>query len=176
MRRLFAFCIVIGAFFLSTSIAETAATNGTIAVGGDSAALGADQTLQQHLKKKDAKSAGTLLDQDFSWTNEKGQTRRKTQFLKDAAAGSTDSDTEYMDTKAREYGQLAVVTGTSVQQNKDRTFFARVWVKRPGGWDAAHASGHGHRREGFSKSSAARSRKQPARCNGLRKSMPYSSV
>ena len=134
MRRLFVFCIVIGAFFLNTSTAKTARTNDAIAVAGDSAALQADQTLQQHIKKKDAKSAGTLLDQEFSWTNEKGQTRRKAQFLKDAAVGATDSDTEYMDTKAREYGQLAVVTGTSVQKNKERTFFARAWVKRPGGW------------------------------------------
>jgi hypothetical protein len=134
MRRLFAFCIVIGAFFLVTSTAKTATTNDTIAVAGDSTALQADQALQQYLKKKDAKSAGTLLDQDFSWTNEQGQTRRKAQFLKDAVGGSTDSDTEYADTKAREYGQLAVVTGTSVQKSKDRTFFARVWVKRSGGW------------------------------------------
>jgi len=134
MKRLFAFWILIGALFSSSPTAKTTTTNGTAAVSGDSAALQADQALQQYLKKKDAKSAGTLLDQEFSWTNEQGQTRRKTQFLKDAVAGSTDSDTEYMDTKAREYGQLAVVTGTSVLKNKDRTFFARVWVKRPGGW------------------------------------------
>ncbi len=45
------------------------------------------------LKKKDAKAAGALLDQQFTWTNKAGQTRKTAQFLKDAAAGAADSDT-----------------------------------------------------------------------------------
>ena len=101
--------------------------------GGDAAALQADNALQQALKKKDAKAAGALLDQDFTWTNEAGQTRKRVQFLRDAAAGGNDSDTAYSGLKARDYGQLAIVTGTATK-NTGGTFFARVWVKRPAGW------------------------------------------
>ena len=36
--------------------------------------------------------------------------------------------------KARDYGQLAVVTGIGKRTGHAGTFFARVWVKRPAGW------------------------------------------
>src|SRR5271169_6078247 len=103
-------------------------------VGGDAAALQADNALQMALKKKDAKAVGALLEQQFTWTNEGGQTRKSAQFLKDTAAGATDSDTAYADVKAHDYGQLAVVTGTGTHNGNVRIFFARVWVKGPAGW------------------------------------------
>src|SRR5215472_6541976 len=79
--------------------------------GADAAALQSDTTLQVALAHKDAKAAGALLDQDFSWTNDAGMTRKKAQFLTDAAAGSVIGDTEYTNLKAKDYGDLAVVTG-----------------------------------------------------------------
>ena len=133
MKRLLASFFVIGAFFFATWTA-----NGAVAfaagVSGDTTALQADNALQLALKNKDAKAAGALLDQQFTWTNWAGQTRKGAQFLRDAAAGATDSDTAYSDVKARDYGQLSIVTGTGTHNGNVRTFFARIWVKRPAGW------------------------------------------
>jgi hypothetical protein len=133
MRRLLASCFVIGAVYFATWT-----TNKTIAfaadAGGDAAALQADNALQVALRKKDAKAAGALLDQQFTWTNEAGQSLTSPQFLRDAAAGAAVGDTEYTDVKARDYGQLAIVTGIGKRTGRTGTFFARIWVKRPAGW------------------------------------------
>jgi len=133
MKRLLAGLFTILAICFGTWQENRAATFAAEGAG-DAAALQADNALQMALKKKDAKAVGALLDQEFTWTNEAGQTRKSAKFLKDAAAGATDSDTAYTDVKAHGYGQLAVVTGTGTHNGNVRTFFARVWVKRPAGW------------------------------------------
>ena len=133
MKRLLAIFFVIGAICFGTWSAEKAITFAE-GGGGDAAALQADTSLQIALKKKDAKAVGALLDQQFTWTNESGQTLTSAQFLKDAAAGTAVGDTEYNDVKARDYGQLAVVTGIGKRTGHAGTFFARIWVKRPAGW------------------------------------------
>jgi hypothetical protein len=133
MKRLLSGCFLIGAICFGTwTVNKTAAL---AAEGGDDAAvLQADTALQLSLKKKDAKAAGALLDQNFSWTNEAGSTRKSAEFLRDAAAGTVVGDTEYNNMKARDYGQLAVVTGVGKRTGHAGTVFARVWVKRPAGW------------------------------------------
>jgi hypothetical protein len=103
-----------------------------VAPENDSAALKADSDLQLALKNKDAKAIGKLLDQNFSWTNEKGQTETREKFVRDAAAGMANA--EYSGVKAHDYGELAVVSGTGKQAEGAETFFARVWVKRTAGW------------------------------------------
>ncbi len=134
MRRLLASCLAIGAICF---VAWTANEAKMIAVGdsgSDPAALKADQALQLALRNKNAKAVGVLLDKQFTWTNEAGQTRSGEQFLRDSAAGGASNDTEYADVKARDYGQLAIVTGTGVRQGHADAFFMRIWVKRPAGW------------------------------------------
>jgi hypothetical protein len=133
MRRLLASGFVVGAICFAAWTANKAITFAAQG-GGDVAALQADNSLQLALRKKDAKAAGALLDPQFSWTNEAGQTLVSAQFLRDAAAGTAVGDTEYTDVKARDYGQLAVVTGIGKRTGRTGTFFARVWVKRPAGW------------------------------------------
>jgi hypothetical protein len=132
MRRLFASCFVIGAICFAAWLSTRAIA--FAADGGDAVALQSDNALQMALRKKDAKAAGALLDQQFTWTNESGQTRKRAEFLNDAATGSVMGDTEYTDVKARDYGQLAVVTGIGKRTGHGGTFFARIWVKRPSGW------------------------------------------
>ena len=110
MRQLLASCFVIAAICFSSWSADEAITFAQDA-GGNAAALQSDTSLQLALKKKDAKAVGALLDPQFSWTNEAGQTQMSAQFLRDAAAGTAVGDTEYNDVKAREYGQLAILTG-----------------------------------------------------------------
>jgi hypothetical protein len=102
--------------------------------GGNAAVLQADTSLQLALRKKDAKAVGALLAQQFTWTNEAGQTLMSAQFLRNSAAGTAVGDTEYTDVKARDYGQLAIVTGIGKRTGHPGTFFARIWVKKPAGW------------------------------------------
>jgi hypothetical protein len=132
MKRLFASCFLIGTILFTMWPAGR--TTAIAAEGGDTAVLQADKTLQAALGKHDAKAAGSLLDQNFTWTNEDGKTRKRAEFLKDTAASSASGDAAYSDIKARDYGQLAVVTGTAKRAGHPDTFFARVWVKRPSGW------------------------------------------
>ena len=49
-------------------------------------------------------------------------------------SGQGGRDTEYTDVKSRDYGQLAIVTGTGKRSGRAAIFFARIWVKRPAGW------------------------------------------
>jgi hypothetical protein len=99
MRRLLAFFFVVGAICFGTWSADRAITFAQ--GGGDAAALQADTSLQVALKKKDAKAAGALLDQHFSWTNEAGQTLTSAQFLREAAAGTAVSYEGYADSARR---------------------------------------------------------------------------
>jgi hypothetical protein len=133
VKRLFMSCLFIGAICLAAWAANQAITFAADA-GGDAAVLQADTALQIAFKKKDAKAVGALLDQQFSWTNDSGQSVASAQFLKDAAAGTAVGDTEYNDVKARDYGQLAIVTGVGKRTGHEGAFFARIWVKRSTGW------------------------------------------
>ena len=133
MRRLVAGFLFFGTIFSAAWSANKAVTLAAQG-GGGPAALQADTALQLALKKKDAKAVGALLDQQFTWTTGAGQTLMSAQFLKDAASGAAVGDTEYNNMKARDYGQLAVVTGVGKRTGHAGTVFARVWVKRPAGW------------------------------------------
>lgn len=129
MQRLVAIFFVVTLFSLGHPPTLKAAS---VDSENDSAVLKADSDLQLALKNKDAKAAGKLLDQDFSWTNEKGQTETRQKFLRDAASGMVGAEDSGV--KIHDYGQLAVVTGTGKSAGDAETFFARVWVKRSAGW------------------------------------------
>ena len=136
MRRLLASCFVIAAICFGTWPANNAIAFAADDSGNSAAlqVLQADNTLQLSLRKKDAKAIGALLDQQFTWTNEAGQTLMSAQFLRDSASGAAVGDTEYANVRARDYGQLVIVTGIGKRTGHDGTFFARIWVKRPAGW------------------------------------------
>jgi len=133
MRRLFAIFSVVGAMCFATWPAH-----GTIAIAADgddsTAVLQSDNALQRALGSRDAKAVAKLLDKEFTWTDEAGQTRKSAQFLRDTATGAANGKTEYAYVKSRSYGQLAIVTGISKHAGRADTFFARIWVKRPAGW------------------------------------------
>jgi hypothetical protein len=98
------------------------------------AVLKADETLQSAVKKGDEKAVGALLDEQFTSTSEAGQTQGRAQFLHDSKTTAQNTDIEYSDVEARDYGQLAVVRGLGAHQGHPDIFFVRVWVKRPAGW------------------------------------------
>lgn len=133
MKRLLAGFFVFVAIYLALCAANRAMAFAAD-TAGDAAALQTDTSLQLALRKKDAKAVGALLDQQFTWTNEAGQTLASSQFLREAVNGSAVGDTEYTDVKGHDYGQLAVVTGIGKRTGHPGTFFARIWVKRPAGW------------------------------------------
>jgi hypothetical protein len=133
MKRFLAMFLVLCVMDFGARAARTAAAGGAQS-GGETGALQADTALQLALRKKDAKQIAVFLDKQFTWTDQDGQTRTSARFLHDAVEGGADSSTQYSDVKAREYGQLAVVTGTGKHPGNATTFFARVWVKRPAGW------------------------------------------
>jgi hypothetical protein len=133
--------------------------------------------LQLALKKKDAKAVGALLDQSFTWTKEAGQTLTSAQLLRDAAAGTAVGDTEYNDVKARDYGQLAVVTGIGKRTAHAGTFFARIWVKRPAGWLLLTHQDTAILTKGLPTQQGAAAGKAPAvasDCENPCRSLPYS--
>jgi ketosteroid isomerase-like protein len=131
---------LVGSFFVISAICLrlwTASAGEALAAGsGDNnpAVLKADQTLQSALKKGNDKAIGALLDEQFTWTNETGQTRPRAQFLRDSRTHAQNSDIEYTDMEARDYGQLAIVRGLGAHRGQTDIFFVRIWVKRPAGW------------------------------------------
>lgn len=133
MKRILAVSLALGAICFA---AWTSYRSITFAAdsGNESAVLQADNSLQIALKHKDSKAAAALLDQEVTWTNESGTTRKKSQFLQDAATGAVIGDTEYNNMKAHDYGQMVVVTGVGKRTGHAGTFFARIWVKRSASW------------------------------------------
>jgi hypothetical protein len=133
MRRLLEIFLLTGAMCFALWTTSRAIASPAMD-GGEAAVLQADNTFQQALKNKDAKALAALLDKEFTWTNSAGQTRKSAQFLRDSAAATAEGGIDDVDVKARDYGQLAIVTGTAKRAGRAETFFARIWVKRPAGW------------------------------------------
>ncbi len=134
VKRLVANSFVISAICLSIWAANAGEA---LAQGGgktDPAVLKADQILQSAVKKGDEKAVRVLLDEQFTSTNAAGQTRERAQFLHDSKTSAQNSDIEYTDVQALDYGQLAIVRGLGAHQGHADIFFVRVWVKRPAGW------------------------------------------
>lgn len=81
------------------------------------------------MKQADQPTLTALLDEKFTWTNNRLGIRNKQTVLRDVTP-SSDADA---DVKTRVYGQLALVTGThhSSRLNLDARF-VRVWVNESG--------------------------------------------
>jgi len=131
---------LVGSFFIISAICvciwAASAVQASAAGGGNdnSAVLKADETLRSALKNGNGKAVGAFLDEQFTWTNDAGQTQARAQFLRDSTKPAQNSDIEYTNVEARDYGQLATVTGLAAHQGHPDIFFVRVWAKRPAGW------------------------------------------
>jgi hypothetical protein len=131
---------LVGSFFIISAIclpiwaANAGEALAAGSVNNNPAVLKADQTLQSAVKKGNERAVGALLDEHFTWTNEAGQTRARAQFLRDSTRPAQNSDIEYTDMEARDYGQLAIVRGLATHRGRADIFFVRIWVKRPAGW------------------------------------------
>jgi len=132
VKRLVGTSFVIGAICLLLWTANT--EEGLAAASGNNnpAVLKADQALQSALKNQNEKELAVLLDEQFTWTNEAGETRTRAQFLQDSS--TQNGNTVYTVMESRDYGQLAIVTGSGSLQGHAELFFVRIWVKRAAGW------------------------------------------
>jgi hypothetical protein len=80
-----------------------------------------------------------LLDSNFTWTDSSGNTRNKSEIMRDfrsgkalsreAGSGSGDGKIIIGSISARAYGQIGLV-----QTNSGNLYILRIWVKRSAGW------------------------------------------
>ena len=134
MKRLVGSFFIISATCLCIWVANAAVAVDAGTGSDNSAVHKADKTFQSAAKKSDAKALGAILDEQFSWTNESGQTQARANFLRDSTTAAQNGDIEYTNMEARDYGLLAIVTGLAAHRGYPDIFFVRVWAKRPAGW------------------------------------------
>lgn len=104
-----------------------ASAKSSSAASHDDAVMQADHSLIAALSSSDSKSAAKLLDADFSWTDEQGQTRDKQATLNEFGAFATENKTDSVDSHF--CGQFGFVYGTHHGAR-----FVRIWVKHQKGW------------------------------------------
>jgi hypothetical protein len=135
MRRFIMRALVVGVVFGVALAAQRREPD--VAANSDRTLLEVDRALAQAIGKADNAAVGTLLDENFTWTDRTGRIRNKAQVLEDLTIppdSKSDSDTHV---RVRDYSQLGIVTGIHriSAQNADVSFL-RIWVKRKAGWRA----------------------------------------
>ena len=110
----------------------------------------ADTAWNQLRLQGDAKALAPLLADDWLLTHSDGRVQHKADYLQELATRqrrNTRIDNE--DVQVRQHGDIAVITGTSVQAAisdgkpwEGRFRFTRVWLLRDGQWQmlASHSS------------------------------------
>jgi len=116
-----------GRLALSILLVLAASAKPSSAAPHEDAVMQADHSLIAALGSSDSKSAAKLLDSDFAWTDEQGQTRDKRATLNEFEAFADENKTDSVD--AHFCGQFGFVYGTHHGAR-----FVRIWVKREKGW------------------------------------------
>jgi hypothetical protein len=101
-----------------------------------------EQERNQALLRHDAVTLDRLSSNDYTFINQRGELRTKTEILNGFKSGSFNYDArEISDLEVRVYGEAAVVTGRAkqkgVENSKDYSGdnrFTRVYVKQNGHW------------------------------------------
>jgi len=96
----------------------------------EKAVLQADHRFVTAIAKSDTKTAATLMDQNFTWTDSAGKTLDRSAVLQSlpTPAGGGESNAAV---KERTYGDVAVVTSVV-----GRVHTVRIWTHRQSGWRA----------------------------------------
>jgi hypothetical protein len=126
MRR-FAKNVLVSGVLLG-AILVAMARNRVAAAGAEDAVIQADHAFVQAVAKSDKASLGKLLDADFTWTDSEGNTRTRSEVLRNLPTPTSGYDAE---AKERTYGEVG-----AVQANSGKSYILRVWVKRSAGWRA----------------------------------------
>ena len=101
-----------------------------------------EQERNEALLRHDAATLDRMTSNDYTFINQRGELRTKTEILNGFKSGSFNYDArEISDLEVRVYGDAAVVTGRAkqkgVENNKDYSGdnrFTRVYVKQNGHW------------------------------------------
>ncbi len=135
--------------------------------------LQADHALVEAIDKGDQEKVALLLDVDFSWTDRTGKTRTKAEIPSLLASLAASHDTNI---KAANYGEVTLLRGSHrIASQNASVRFARVWVKRPKGWqllidqETTMAETTPATRSGFGSPSGG----APVDCDNPCKTVPY---
>jgi len=101
-----------------------------------------DARWNEYRLKGDAKALAPLLADDWMLTHSDGKVEYKTGYLAKLGTGSrVNTSITNEDLKLRRYGDMAVITGASVQSGigdgqpfSGKFRFTRVWIHRDGRW------------------------------------------
>jgi hypothetical protein len=97
---------------------------------GDQEARQAEIHLDQAIAEKDWAEVSKLLDGNFEWTDEHGQTQTRKQVLVDLLHFATNNSAS-SDIQTHFYGDLDLLFGF-----RGSIRFSHIWVKRAAGWKA----------------------------------------
>jgi Domain of unknown function (DUF4440) len=132
-----------------------------------------EQAFTSAFRNSDRAGVEKLLDPEFSGTDRKGGTVTKAEYLSAWSSMATGDDTEMQLMDAR---TVVLVRGSHfLPSQKVNVRFARVWVKRPAGWqlliyqETSKADKNPEKRAGF----GAPSNGEPVNCENPCKTIPY---
>lgn len=132
-----------------------------------------DKRFVAALMKGDHATVDALLDPEFTWTDQSGKTRSKTQILPALSSLAADPDA---DLTVADHVQVAVVRGSHrIPSQNAAVRFVRVWVQRPNGWklliyqETTRAEKTPEKRSGFGSPSGGASMS----CDNPCKTVPY---
>ncbi len=101
-----------------------------------------EQERNHALLKHDIATLDRMTSDDYTFINQRGELRTKTEILAGFKSGSFNYDARQIsDLKVRMYGDTAIVTGRAIQKGKENSKdysgenrFTRVYVKQNGRW------------------------------------------
>jgi hypothetical protein len=130
-RRVFRWVVVAHLFCMGVGAQKVARAEETSSVQ-QGAVQRADGALVEAIGKGDAAAASALLDEEFSWTDRSGKTRKKNEILAELKMLASEPD---VDKETRDFGRVVVIRGNHriASANVDVRFI-RVWAKRAADW------------------------------------------
>jgi ketosteroid isomerase-like protein len=121
-----------------------------LALATDPLLAARDASWNELRQRSDVAALDKLIDADFVLVHSDGRVQHKADYLSDLSSKSrVNGQIANQDVTIREYGDLAVVNGVSVQSGisngkpwSGKFRFTRVWMKRGGEWTivSSHSS------------------------------------
>jgi ketosteroid isomerase-like protein len=96
--------------------------------------LAAQAALGRAMARASTGDAEMLLAKDFSHVDERGRLWARADVL--AALSALAPASADADLAVRDYGEIALVTGTRTSAHGSAVYFTTIWIKEPAGWRA----------------------------------------
>lgn len=101
---------------------------------GNNDIVAAQNALGAALRKADNSAVGELLAKEFSLVDERGRLLARTELFKELAGLAPKSADA--DLAVRDYGAIALATGTRTSARGTGVYFTTLWIKEAGQWRA----------------------------------------